>query len=178
LLKEIWKDVKGYEGLYKVSNLGRVISLDRYRVDKNGVRYFLKGRIKKQTYTRGNYLFVTLYKDNKPWMARVNRLVALNFIENPLNLPQVGHWDDDKENNRVDNLYWTDAVENCTHNDRHIKVGEKNSKPIIGKKEGKVLKFKSSLDAEKNGFNSSAIRNCLIGLSKTHQGYTWERANK
>ena len=143
-MKEIWKDVKGYEGLYKVSNLGRVSSLDRYRIDKNGVKYRFKGGIKKQTYTRGNYLFVIFSKNNKAWMARVNRLVALNFIENPLNLPQVGHWDDDKENNRVDNLYWTDAVENCTHNDRHIKVGEKNSKPIIGKKEGKVLKFKSS----------------------------------
>jgi hypothetical protein len=173
--KEVWIDVKGYEGLYQVSNFGRVKSLDRYRVDKNGVKYKFKGGIKKQSFTRGDYLFVSLYKENKPWLVRVNRLVALNFIENPLDLPQVGHWNDDKQNNSVSNLYWTDAKENSTHNDRHIKTGEKIGKPIIGKKGNKVIKFNSSLEAARKGFNASAIRNCLIGLSNTHKGYTWER---
>lgn len=175
-MKELWKDVIGYEEMYKVSNYGRVKSLDRYREDNNGKTYFVKGRELKQCYTRGNYLFVALYKNNKPWMVRINRLVALNFIDNPLNLPQVGHMDDCKENNRVDNLYWTDNKENCTHNDKHIRAGEKTGKPIIGVKGNKTIRFNSTLDAKRNGFNASAIRNCLCGFAKQHRGYIWERA--
>lgn len=170
---EMWKDVDGYEGLYQVSNEGRTRRLPS--TVYNG-RCFAnkKGIILKQVYTRGNYLSVNFSKNNIQKMHRVNRLVAYAFIENHSNLPQVGHLNDDKENNNVLNLYWTDAKENSTHNERNIRIGEKNSKPIIGKLKNEIIKFKSSIDARRNGFNDSAIRNCLTGIAKTHKGFTWK----
>ncbi|WP_373232115.1 NUMOD4 domain-containing protein [Cohnella sp.] len=169
---EIWKDIQGYEGMYQVSDLGRVRSLNR--IDCAGRR--LKGTLMKLSKTRGDYLMVGLTKNGETKLFRINRLVAMMFIPNPNELPEVGHDDDDRQNNRVQNLYWTDRSENCTHNDRHKRVGEKIGKAIIGESSCSVIRFKSSLEAERNGFNSSAIRNCLTGRSRTHNGYTWSYA--
>jgi len=166
---EVWRDVLGYEGLYQVSSLGRVKSLDR--VDCAGRK--LKGIILQQSYTRAGYRSIGLSKDGALCSYRVNRLVAIAFINNPNNYPQVGHKDDNKENNSVDNLYWTTQKENNTHNNKHIRVGEKIGKAIQGDCGSNSVTFKSSLDAGKHGFNSSAIRNCLTGRSHTHQGYSW-----
>ena len=94
---EVWKDVVGYEGLYMVSNLGRVKSL---RGNKE--------RILKGYYHRG-YRRVDLYKNGVMKHWRIHRLVAQAFIDNPNNYPVVNHRDEDKSNNRVDNLEW------CTH---------------------------------------------------------------
>lgn len=178
---EIWKDIKGYEGYYQVSNLGRIKSLDRYVETTHPIsksKYFkkVKGLMLKQCYVKG-YLSVNLSKNGRSTMFRVNRLVALNFIENPNKFPHVGHNDDNKENNKVNNLYWTTAKENNTHNNKHMRVGQKVSKPIIGINDNEMILFNSSIDAGKNGFNSSAIRNCLTGRSKTHKGYVWSYAN-
>ena len=96
-IKEIWKDCKGYEGLYQVSNLGRVwdIKLQRY----------LKG-----SYDKDGYIQVYLTaKNGKVKMERVHRLVALVFLDNPNNYPQVNHKDKNKGSNCVDNLEWCDA---------------------------------------------------------------------
>ncbi|MDA8212183.1 MAG: NUMOD4 domain-containing protein [Clostridia bacterium] len=170
---EIWKDVPGYEGLYEVCSIGRVRRLDGKRWNGRSMAK-LKGGILKQNQTRGGYLFVGLSKDGAVKQFRINRLVALAFIPNPDNLPFVGHWDDNRLNNTVENLYWTTPQENCTHNGAHLRTAEKCCKPIIGQSGGITIRFKSSVDAGKNGFNSSAIRNCLTGRTKTHKGYEWK----
>lgn len=110
-MKEIWKDVVGYEGYYQVSNLGRIKSLDRKRFNGK-VMAFRKGEIKIHTVLRNGYCSVRLSKDGIVKNMLVHRLVAIAFLENPHNLPQVNHKDEDKQNNRVDNLEWCTRLYN------------------------------------------------------------------
>ena len=170
VMREEWKDIEGYEGQYMVSNKGRVKSLDR--IDYAGRQ--LKGKILKQAETRGNYLIATLSKEGKLKAHRVNRLVAIAFIDNHKGYDQAGHMDDDNQNNNVKNLYWTNSKENNTHNEKHKRCILKLSKRIVGVKGNESIIFSSSTEAGKNGFNASAIRNCISGLSNTHKGYKWE----
>ncbi len=111
-MEEIWKDIKGYEGLYQVSNLGRIKSLAReYSVNK-GKRY-IGERIKNlRKDSRGHYLLVDLSKNGKSKTLLVHRIVAEHFINNPNNLTQVNHKDEDKTNNNVENLEWCDGKYN------------------------------------------------------------------
>lgn len=106
---EIWRDVKGYEGSYRVSNEGRVKSL------KAETELILK-----QVNSNG-YKNVSLSKNGKEATIKVHRLVAEAFISNPLNWPQCGHENDNKTDNRAINLYWTNALENTKHNKVHLK---------------------------------------------------------
>lgn len=112
---EIWKDIPDYEGLYQVSNLGRVKSFKR-----NGNS---KDRILKPSKNRCGYLQVILYKNRKTETFTVHRLVALAFISNPLNLPCINHKDENKENNNISNLEWCTQQYNATYNNAHIKRG-------------------------------------------------------
>lgn len=104
MTEEIWRPVEGYEGLYEVSSYGRVRSLDRY--DK--MNRFWKGRILNLSDNGIGYLRVQLYSNNKAKWFFVHRLVAIAFIPNPDNLPEVNHIDEDKTNNRIDNLEFCD----------------------------------------------------------------------
>ena len=123
-MKEIWKDKKDYEGHYQVSNWGRIKSIK-----------FGKERILKQN-IRCGYYYVNLYKNNIKKQYPVHRLVAEVFIDNPDNLPQVNHKDENKTNNNVDNLEWCSVLYNNTYGTRLQKVSEKMrnrkewSKPI------------------------------------------------
>lgn len=105
-MTEIWKAVKGYEGLYEVSNLGNVRSLDRPFKNKQGIA-ISKGRILTPFYEeKKGYYQVRLAKNGKNKTYRIHRLVALAFLENPLDYTDVNHKDEDKTNNNVDNLEW------------------------------------------------------------------------
>lgn len=112
-LKEIWKDIKGYEGKYQISSLGRVKSLERY-IGKR----LIKECIKSMRPDKDGYLFVDLHKDGKEKRLYVHRLVALTFIpnDNPIVKFQVNHKDENKKNNCVDNLEWCSNEYNYSYN--------------------------------------------------------------
>ena len=114
-MEEIWKPVVGYEGLYEVSNLGRVKSLPKlHKMDirKNYKGYMTKEKILKNILNNKGYFTLSLVKDFRKTHKQVPRLVAQAFIPNPDNLPQVNHKDGNKTNNKVDNLEWCTPTHN------------------------------------------------------------------
>lgn len=114
---EVWKDIKGYEGLYQVSNRGQVKSMDRY-ANNNGTLQFRPERILKQNIQnagRNKRCAVALSKDGIIRRYRVHRLVAEAFIPNPENKPYIDHIDTDSTNNNVENLRWATAKENSNN---------------------------------------------------------------
>ena len=115
MIEEIWRPIPGYEGLYEVSSYGRVRSLDRFIVDSLGHRRFYKGKVLSPIKDKYGYLSVKLQKGNK---HNIHRIVAQVFIENIDNLPQVNHKDENKSNNRVDNLEWCDQAYNNLYGTR------------------------------------------------------------
>ena len=119
---EEWRPIEGYEGLYEVSNTGRVRSVDRY----DNRNYFRKGKVLSPGKDTVGYLFVILHCNGKSKEINVHRLVAKAFIENPDNLPQVNH--KDKTNNNVDNLEWCTAKYNNKYGSRKDKVRESKLK--------------------------------------------------
>ena len=185
-----WRDVRGYEGLYKVSENGDVVSLDR-NVNcgiKHNKIVTKKGRVLKASLSKG-YRVVSLSKDNIIKSKRVHRLVAEAFLENAENLPQINHIDGNKLNNNVNNLEWCSSKHNIQHSFNiglHSKTGiqksvnaciKKNSRPVIQlTKENKFInEFKSITEAgKKTNINLDAIWCCLNGITKTSGGFVWK----
>lgn len=114
LFNEVWKPIKGYEGLYEVSNLGNVRSVDRYVMCGNEYRLF-KGKPKKPILTPMGYLRTDLYKNKQGKYYFVHRLVAEAFIPNPNDLPYIDHKNTIRDDNRVENLRWCTQKENCNN---------------------------------------------------------------
>lgn len=171
---EEWRDIEGYEGLYQVSNTGKVKSLN-YR--KTGKEKILK------PYDNGyGYLKVKLCKDGKDTSCKVHRLVAQAFLENPDDLPEVNHKNEDKTDNRVENLEWCNRSYNVNHGTRNKRVAEKNinnsktSKPVIGinKVSGLIVEFPSLCEASRQtGIDHGHICHCLKGRLKSAGGFYW-----
>lgn len=152
LPNEIWKDV--CDG-YKVSNYGRVLSLAKTTI--RGRKY---DKILSASKKDNGYYTVSINGNNE----YVHRLVAKAFIDNPNNLNEINHKDEDKSNNRVDNLEW------CT---KSYNVSYSKSK-IIKIYNGTETIYNSVSEAAiKNNISASAIYNCLYGKSKTCGGYEW-----
>lgn len=107
---ETWKDVEGFEGIYQISNRGEVRSLDRF----DGIRG-IKGRTIKPNLKQNGYAQVGLRKEGKRKWVSIHRLVAIHFINNPKNKPQVNHIDCNKQNNNIENLEWVTAQDNYKH---------------------------------------------------------------
>lgn len=123
-MKEIWKDVIGFEGFYQVSNLGRVKKLECItNFGRNKKRW--PERIVQPTKDT-NYEFIRLGNKDKVWRTSVHRLVAIHFIPNPDNLPQVNHKDENGHNNHVDNLEWCTAKYNCNYGTRNERCQQRS----------------------------------------------------
>ena len=170
---EIWEDIADYEGLYQVSSLGRVKSLGNYKSSKE--------KILKLRSDRKGYLRVDLCKEGKRKTYTVHRLVAQAFIPNLENKLEVNHKDEDKTNNKVENLEWVTRKENINHGTRNERMAKslqnhkQTSKPIYGIniKTNERIEFPSTMEAQRNGFDASNIVKCLKGRLKTHKGYKW-----
>ena len=180
-MKEIWKKLKD-NGFYEISNYGRFRSLDRYVKNGNGVR-IAKGKIIKPTLTRNGYLEYSYKVDGKRKVILAHRLVAMHFIENPNNLPQINHKDENIKNNVVTNIEWCSAKYNAnygTRNERCLKSNEKYFKKVkqFDKNHNFIKEYKSLGIASKeiNGDISAIIRVCK-GKQKTAYNYIWEYSN-
>ena len=165
---EVWKDVVGYEGFYKVSNKGNVRSVER----RNSRGYRLAGRILKPGHDNDGYLHVVLCKNGKRKTTTVHRLVAEAFIPNPESLPQVNHIDEVKDNNNVENLEWCDARYNSNHGTRNERMAQAQSKKVIAvnAKTGDVVEFNSTMDAERKGYSQGCVAAACRGVYKTNYG--------
>lgn len=167
---EIWKDIPEYEGLYQVSNLGRIKSLYNYR----GGNSILIQRVKK------DYLTIGLRKKGIRKWHQVHRLVASAFIPNINNLKQVNHKDENKLNNKVENLEWCSAKYNNSYGTRLARVSQSNRlKKKICKYDLKgnlIATYNSITEATKlNGLKSiSSISCCCNGINKTAGGYIYK----
>ena len=179
---EIWKDIEGYEGLYQVSNMGRVKSLERTVWDKGGFYKTVAERILKVGKGGKGYSQVILCKEGKGKSYKIHRLVASAFCENPSGYNEVNHKDENKENNRADNLEWCSRSYNCSYNDRAKKAGKKlrnnpnQSKPILGvdKVTGLILEFPSINEAVRQlRIKQSHIWECCNGRRNSAGGFYW-----
>ena len=186
-LKEEWRPVVGYEGIYEVSDWGNVRSVDRlieYKLPhaKSNTKRLLEGKLLKKVKNCDGYHVVTLHnQEHEQKEGKVHRLVAEAFIPNPENKSQVGHLKvlpdgtEDKTANEAWNLAWMTAEENINYGLRNERVAKKLSKTVYQYTlDGVLVKIWSSmLEAEKNGFNQRHIWECCNGKRKTHKGYKW-----
>ena len=186
---EIWKtavyDDEIYEGLYKVSNFGRILSLNYKNTGKPDLM--------NPGTDKDGYLQVYLRKDRKGKWCKVHRLVAETFLENPENKPQVNHKDEDKTNNFVflnedgtinkekSNLEWKSPKDNCNHGTRNERISKALTNGKLSKKvlqlslSGELIReWPSVNECGRNGFDQGAVCKCCNGKLKTHKGFRFE----
>ena len=164
---EIWADIAGYGGLYQISNQGRVKSLKSNKV-----------KILKLILDKDGYNVISLSSDVKK-QFRVHRLVAIAFIPNPENLPQINHVDGDKCNNNVANLQWCDASENMKHafytglnsgkGEKHYRYNSKTFK-FFHKQYGKIEATQRDF-TKQLGLNNGSISKLITGKVKSVRGW-------
>ena len=179
---EQWKPIEGFEN-YEVSNLGRVKSLNYHRTGKE--------KILKPSKNGSGYLLVDLYRNGKHKMFSVHRLVATAFLPNPLGLPEVNHKDENKTNNVSINIEWCSAKYNINYGSHNEKVSAARinhpafSKPVEASKYSDFreicLKFASTAEADRNGFNQRNVSSCCRGCyfregNNKYKGLFWRFA--
>lgn len=176
---EIWRDIIGYEGLYQVSNFGRVKSLSR-RKHSNLVNVkvlITKTRILKPSITKYGYIRIALSNFGVK-KYHVHTLMARAFIPNPENKPEVNHKNGLKSDNRLDNLEWVTRVENARHawDNGLIFIGMNGAeKPVYQYDKNGIFirKWRSAQEAGRSGYSSSSICQCCNGVLTSSYNYIW-----
>lgn len=181
---EIWKDVLGFEDAFQVSNLGRIKRKAFNFNIFNGVNSFRKAHILKPQLRVGGYYHVSLSYKGKVYTKLVHRLVAMAFIPNPYNLPQVNHKDENPSNNCVDNLEWCDQKYNSNYGTNGQRISSKLTNGLRSKvveqydRKGNFIKeFPSVAEVSRLlGFPTSSITRCCNGSKKYSVvgGYQWK----
>ena len=169
---EEWKIIEGYPN-YQVSSEGRVKSLER--IDRNN--HPVKEKILNSSKDGGGYLMVGLWKDGIRKTQKIHRLVGKAFLPNPDNLPQVNHIDEDKTNNRVENLEYCTAEYNLNYGTHNERVAKSKSIPILQfSKTGEFIRrWESGTQVKRElGFNQSNISMCCKGKLKLAYGFLWK----
>ena len=178
-MSEQWKPIKGYEGIYEVSDLGRVRSLPRMLTDSKGRRHPVPMKMLKM-HDRKGYDSVTLHDMGRKAIMSVHRLVAMAFIPNPDNLPVVNHRDENPKNNQVSNLEWCDISYNTRYG---TGVERAQAKHVYHRKaveqltkDGQhVATFKGVKEAARaTGADASVIVRVCKGRNETAGGYRWK----
>lgn len=164
---EIWKPIRGYVGLYEVSNFGRVRSVNRIIVRSDGKIKRFRGMLLKFSKINSGYLTVTLSKDGKEKQYLIHRLVAETFIPNPKHLSQVNHKDENKLNNRLSNLEWCTERYNTNYGTAMERSANKRGHAVVllTKERVCVAEFKSTREAaRKTGHDHTYIADCCKGI--------------
>ena len=157
-------DIKGYEGIYAITTCGKVWS---YRSKR-----FLKTHKTSKGYER-----VELYKNNKCKRFTIHKLVAMAYIPNPDNLPQINHKDENKQNNYVNNLEWCTNKYNSNYGTRNERMSKSKMKKVLCIELNRI--FDSELQAERElGIGVARISECCSGKNKTAGGYHWKYADE
>lgn len=173
---EEWRDAAGYEGLYQVSDQGRVKSLERTYIDKSGRKQTVKERILKPFLTKKGYLLVGLHNGGKRKTFKVHRLVCTAFHENPENKPCVNHINEDKTDNRAVNLEWCTVKENNNYGSRNERSAKNRSKSVGQYSlDGKLIKiWPSTIEVQRQmEFDNGNIGKAARGKLKTSYGFVW-----
>lgn len=172
-MEEEWRDVVGYEGLYKVSNLGRVKRLA-------GSCRCVKDRILVQQQNHRGYMHCDLSINNKIKTWSVHKIVALAFVynDNPTEKTEVNHLNEIITDNRAENLSWVTRAENCNYGTRNLRIAKKKSKPVNQfTLDGQLVRtWKSAKETETSGFVQCSVTNCCKGKRKSHKGFVWRYA--
>ena len=177
MTKEIWRDIKGYEGLYQVSDQGRVKSLERKVRHWSGGERIQKERILKPKIDRDGYLQLNLYAGGKRKWLLVHRIVCEAFHKNHDNKPQVNHINENKTDNRACNLEWCTCKENINHGSRTERVAKALEKPIGQYKlDGQLIKVwpSTAIVERQTGFSRGSIWGVANGRHKQAYGYIWK----
>jgi len=178
---EVWRDINGFEGLYQVSNLGRVRSITKTITSKNGKCMHFAGKILKLL-LRKDYYNVNLYKNRKLYGRRINRLVAFAFPEicgEWFEGAVVNHKNEIKTDNRAENLEWCTQKHNCNYGTHSEKMSMSKQKPIIAYNEHEEIRF-DSINAAAEYFSCPA--NCVSAVLNNYRyrhslhGYKIKRA--
>lgn len=189
-MQEIWKDIQGYEGLYQISNTGKVKSLGRFVYNGSGMRWNAERILKCKDNGHG-YLNVCLARDKDDHKyAYIHRLVATHFVENPSGLPQVNHKDENKSNNNAENLEWCDMQYNNTYGTKiqrgvanmdYASIAKRRSVPVYQiNLDGTIVRRHNGMSdaARKFGFKTSEISSCCKDKKHTHAGFRWMYASE
>lgn len=184
MINEKWKDIFDYEGLYQVSNLGRVRSITHARINGKQKNHtcISKGKLLSPGKDSNGYMVVVLSKNGKRKSCRVHRLVAETFLNNKNNYKCVNHKDENKENNVVDNLEWCSYKYNNGYGTRPKNISKANSISVNQyDKEGNFIRqWDSIINAEKvlNIKRASVnISACCKHKKNTAYGYMWRYTN-
>ena len=176
-LKKEWKEIKGYEGRYIISNYGEIISLPRYKQNNSKLQYVEPKEIARYVNSKNGYVYVQLWNNATYKNIRLHKLVAQNFIPNKDNKLQINHIDGNKQNNRVDNLEWANDKEQMKHckeklgwNPHHT-TNRKRRK--VMRSDGKTYNSIKEAGKENNLFPSNIVM-CCQGKCESIGGYKWE----